>query len=84
MISSIVNTEEILVLDGAGHTHTCIELIKSGYKVVFVDNICNSSSESLRPGDIATCYADPTYAAEKLNWKAECGLDEMCDDAWRW
>ena len=37
-----------------------------------------------RPGDIAICYADTTYAAEKLDWKAECSLDEMCKDAWHW
>jgi len=37
-----------------------------------------------RSGDIATCYADPTYAKEKLAWKAEYELDEMCKDTWRW
>ena len=37
-----------------------------------------------RPGDIATCYADPTKANEELGWKAERGIDEMCEDSWRW
>ena len=37
-----------------------------------------------RPGDIASCYADPTYALEKLGWSAEYEIDEMCEDAWRW
>jgi UDP-glucose 4-epimerase len=37
-----------------------------------------------RPGDIATCYADPTKAARELGWKAERGLPEMMRDAWRW
>ena len=37
-----------------------------------------------RTGDIAKCYADPTYAAEKLGWKAELKLDEMCEDVWHW
>lgn len=37
-----------------------------------------------RSGDIATCYADPTYAAEKLGWKVEYELDVMCEDTWRW
>ena len=36
-----------------------------------------------RPGDIATCYADPTKAREELGWTAEKELDEMCEDAWR-
>jgi len=37
-----------------------------------------------RAGDIACCYADPTLAAEKLGWRAELSVHEMCDDAWRW
>ena len=35
-----------------------------------------------RPGDIAECYADPSYAKEKLGWQAEKGLEEMCKDSW--
>ena len=37
-----------------------------------------------RPGDIAECYADPTKAREDLGWTAERGIDEMCEDSWRW
>jgi UDP-glucose 4-epimerase len=37
-----------------------------------------------RPGDVASCYADPTMAREKLGWRAERGLEEMCRDTWRW
>ena len=37
-----------------------------------------------RPGDIATCYADPAKAERELGWKARRGLDEMMRDAWRW
>lgn len=37
-----------------------------------------------RPGDIATCYSDPTLAKELLGWQAQFGIDEMCRDAWRW
>jgi len=41
---------KILVTGGTGYigSHTCIELIQSGYEVVVVDNLCNSSLESLR------------------------------------
>ncbi|MCD7894054.1 MAG: UDP-glucose 4-epimerase GalE [Erysipelotrichaceae bacterium] len=35
-----------------------------------------------RPGDIATCYADPTRAKEELGWVAEKTLDDMCRDTW--
>lgn len=37
-----------------------------------------------REGDIAMCYADPKKAREELGWEAEHGLDEMCEDTWRW
>ena len=35
-----------------------------------------------RPGDIATCYADPTKAKEELGWAAEKTLKDMCQDSW--
>lgn len=37
-----------------------------------------------RPGDIAACYADPAHAQEWLGWRAQLGLPQMCEDAWRW
>ena len=37
-----------------------------------------------RPGDIATCYADPAKSASVLGWKAEKSLQDMCRDSWRW
>ncbi len=37
-----------------------------------------------RPGDIATCYADPTKAKEELGWVAEKTLDDMCKDSWNY
>ncbi len=37
-----------------------------------------------RPGDIATCYADPAKSAEVLGWKAERTLADMCRDSWNW
>ncbi|PLC48168.1 UDP-glucose 4-epimerase GalE [Pollutimonas subterranea] len=37
-----------------------------------------------RPGDIAACWADTEMAYQKLGWRAEKGIQEMCDDAWRW
>ena len=37
-----------------------------------------------RPGDIATCYSDPTKAERELGWKAQRGLADMMRDAWRW
>ena len=37
-----------------------------------------------RPGDLATCYADPAKSAEGLKWKAEKTLVDMCRDSWNW
>lgn len=37
-----------------------------------------------RPGDCAVCYADPSRANADLRWKAQHGLERMCEDAWRW
>jgi len=40
----------ILVSGGAGYigSHTCVELLDAGYDIVVVDNLSNSSEESLR------------------------------------
>ncbi|HIU02275.1 MAG TPA: UDP-glucose 4-epimerase GalE [Candidatus Onthocola gallistercoris] len=40
----------VLVTGGAGYigSHTCVELLKAGYEVVVVDNLCNSCEEALR------------------------------------
>ena len=37
-----------------------------------------------RPGDVASCYADPTHAKTVLGWEAKRGIDTMCADHWRW
>jgi UDP-glucose 4-epimerase len=37
-----------------------------------------------RPGDVAQCYADPSYAFSVLGWKAKLGIEAMCADTWRW
>ncbi|WP_102798363.1 UDP-glucose 4-epimerase GalE [Bowmanella denitrificans] len=37
-----------------------------------------------RAGDVASCYADASLAERELNWKAEKGIEEMCQDTWRW
>jgi len=67
---------------GTGRGYSVLEMVKmfeevSGRKI-------NYKITARRPGDIATCYADPSLAAELLGWKAERGLREMCEDSWRW
>ena len=36
-----------------------------------------------RPGDIAECYADTEKAEKVLGWKAQYGIEEMCEDSWK-
>ena len=37
-----------------------------------------------RPGDVASCYADPTLGHHLLGWQARLDLQRMCTDSWRW
>lgn len=37
-----------------------------------------------RPGDVASCYCDPSHARRILGWAAERGLSEMCRDTSNW
>lgn len=37
-----------------------------------------------RPGDVASCYTDPSKAEKILGWKATRSLADMCTDAWNW
>ena len=67
---------------GTGRGYSVLEMVKgfekaAGRKVPY-------KVVSRRPGDIASCYADPTKAEKELSWKAARDIDEMCADAWRW
>ena len=65
---------------GTGHGYSVLDLVKTFEKV---NNIkVNYKITERRKGDIATCYADPTYAKEKLGWKAEYEIEKMCKDAY--
>ena len=82
-LQALENKSQVLTVNlGTGNGYSVLDMVKafekaSGKEVPYqiVDR---------RPGDIATCYADPAYAEERLDWKAECELDEMCEDTWRW
>lgn len=56
----------ILVTGGAGYigSHTCVELLESGYDVVVVDNLCNSSKESLKRVEKITGKGVKFYEAD--------------------
>lgn len=63
-----------------------------GYSVLdLIDAFEKASGKSIkyeikprRQGDVAKTYADPKKAEKELGWKAVRGLDEMCEDSWRW
>lgn len=67
---------------GTGHGISVLEMVKAFERV----NNCNIpyTITERRPGDVASCYADASLAAEKLNWKAKLGVERMCEDIWRW
>lgn len=56
----------ILVTGGAGYigSHTCVQLIEAGYDVVVVDNLCNSSKESLKRVAAIVGKEIPFYEAD--------------------
>ena len=67
---------------GTGRGYSVLEMVRaferaSGRPVPyrFVDR---------RPGDVAECYADPSLAERLLGWRAQLGIERMCEDAWRW
>ncbi len=37
-----------------------------------------------RAGDIASYYSDAALAKKELGWEARYGIEEMCEDSWRW
>ena len=67
---------------GTGNGYSVLDMVKA------VEKACGKEIpyeiKPRREGDIATCYCDATKAKNELHWVAERGLDEMCEDAWRW
>ena len=59
----------ILVTGGAGYigSHTCVELLNAGYDVVVIDNLCNSSKESLKRVEEITGKTLKFYEADIAN-----------------
>ena len=76
------NTECLTVNLGTGTGYSVLDIVRafeqaSGRSVPY-------KIACRRPGDIASCYADPQRAVELLGWHAERGLGAMCADTWRW
>lgn len=67
---------------GTGQGYSVLDVVKAygkacGKEIPYV-------IKDRRPGDIATCYSDPSKAEKELGWKARYGIEEMCLDSWHW
>ena len=67
---------------GTGTGYSVLDVVKAFEKASGVK--VNYKIVDRRPGDIATCYSDPSKALAELGWRAERGIEEMCEDSWRW
>mgnify|MGYP001466406793 FL=1 len=67
---------------GTGKGYSVLEMVKAFSEVT--EKEIPYEIVDRRPGDIATCYADPGKAEKLLGWKAEKDLLQMCEDSWRW
>lgn len=67
---------------GTGVGYSVLDIVKA-YEAAAGKNV-PYRIVARRPGDIAECYADPTLAAEKLGWRAEYGIEQMCRDSYHW
>jgi len=67
---------------GTGHGYSVLDLVDAFERVNGVT--VPRQFAPRRPGDIATCYAEPSLAARVFGWKARRGIEDMCRDAWNW
>ena len=65
---------------GTGNGYSVLDLVNTFKKVNNID--VEYKIVDRRPGDIDACYADPSYAKDKLDWEAKLGIEEMCKDAY--
>ena len=67
---------------GTGTGYSVLDIVKAFERVNNVK--VKYVIKDRRPGDIATCYANPARAKEELDWVATKGIDEMCRDTWNY
>ncbi len=67
---------------GTGTGYSVLEIVKAYEKASGLT--VNYKIVDRRPGDIATCYADPKKAYEVLGWRAENNIEDMCRDLANW
>ncbi len=67
---------------GTGTGYSVLDMVKAFSKASGVD--VKYKITDRRPGDIASCYADPTKAKDELGFVATHTLEDMCRDLWKW
>lgn len=67
---------------GTGNGYSVLQVVKAFEKAC--GKTIKYQIKPRRAGDIATCYSDAAKAKEELGWVAERGIEEMCEDSWRW
>lgn len=67
---------------GTGKGYSVLDVVKAFEKAC--GHAIKYEIVARRPGDLDTCYSDPSKAYAELGWKAERDIDEMCEDSWRW
>jgi UDP-glucose 4-epimerase len=76
------NTKPLITNLGTGKGYSVLDMVKSfenasGKKVPY-------KIENRRAGDIASCFANPSFAKEVLGWEAKKTIEDMCADSWNW
>ena len=72
----------IIVNLGTGRGYSVLEMVKAFSKIA--NKEIPYKIMPRRPGDVGTCYSDPSLAKEILGFEAKLGLEEMCRDAMNW
>ena len=67
---------------GTGKGYSVLEIIKAFEKAS--GKTIPYTVTKRRQGDVAVCFAETKKAKNELNWKAQRGVDRMCEDTWRW
>jgi UDP-glucose 4-epimerase len=82
-LEALERQEGILTVNlGTGQGYSVLDMVQAFEKVS--DRLVPYRIVARRPGDIASCYADPSLAYELMGWRAARDLETMCRDTWRW
>ena len=82
-LQKIESFDKVMTINlGTGQGYSVLDMVKAFGKASNKDIPYKIAPR--RAGDIAKCYADPTYAQKVLGWSATKDLDDMCRDSWRW